>query len=301
MSETTPSTEDKRVVNIDGDPIVYAVGFASEQKRFRTPDDKLFEEEADADRYVGKYYDQLLADYFPEEDDGFDLWSFIEEVKVQEPLEFVLSSVKRMIADIVAKTEADEYYVWLTGVDNFRDEVATIQPYKGHREGAPKPFFYQQIRDYIIDHQNGVVINGCEADDMLSLGAVMHGHVIATIDKDLDNTPGEHYNWQKKELYNVSPVEADRNFYCQIITGDPTDNIPGLYRVTGVRAHAKFKAKVNACTTPAEMYAAVVGVYNEAKKQNDLDDLDVEATILEIGRLLWMARDPNDYLWEAPQ
>jgi hypothetical protein len=295
MSETTPST--KRVVNIDGDPIVYAVGFASEQKRWVTPDDKLFEEEADADRYVGKYYDALLAEYFPEEDDDFDLWAWIDTTKVQEPLEFVLSSAKRMVAGIVEAVGADEYYVWLTGKDNFRDGVATWQPYKGHREGAAKPFYYQEIRDYLIDHQHGVVINGCEADDMLSLGAVMHGHVIATIDKDLDNTPGEHYNWQKKSLYTVTDHEADVNFYTQLLTGDSTDNIPGLFRFTGRRATANLKKEIAECSNAREMYDAVLAIY---MGWSDRPEEEVKRFLLEIGRLLWMARDPNNYLWEAP-
>ena len=80
------------------------------------------------------------------------------------------------------------------------------------------------------------MVEGEEADDQLSIRCALKGDTIATIDKDLNNTAGWHYNWQKDDLYCVGKIEADRNFYRQLLVGDSTDNIPGLFRITGTKA-----------------------------------------------------------------
>lgn len=283
------------VVGIDGDPIVYAVGFAAEQTRYVTADNKMFEEESDADRYTSRNYDYLLDTYY-DGDDDWDLFSEIYTVKVPEPLEFVLSSVKRMIAGIVEECGADEYIVYLTGSGNFREDIATLQPYKGNRSGH-KPAYYNEIREYILTHQNGVLVEGEEADDVLSIRGYQDGHIIATIDKDLMNTPARHYNWQKPELgvFEVTEEEATLNFYHQMLTGDPTDNIPGLFRVTGIRASAGMKRRVSEAS---DKYAEVLAIYEEAYKQK-LPELPktMSECLLEIGRLLWMRREVGE-MWE---
>ena len=70
------------------------------------------------------------------------------------------------------------------------------------------------------------------------------GWGIATLDKDLDGVPGWHYVWKGKRegVFYVTETEADRFFYTQMLTGDATDNIPGLFKMVGVKALAKTKA-----------------------------------------------------------
>src|SRR5258708_10815565 len=79
--------------------------------------------------------------------------------------------------------------------------------------------------------------SGIEADDAVSIFA--HNHyesglqellVIATIDKDLDQIPGNHYNYMHKVFYAITPAEAEQFFVYQILAGDPTDNVVGVWR-----------------------------------------------------------------------
>ena len=108
---------------------------------------------------------------------------------------------------------------------------------------------------------------GQEADDALSIAACTLGHGIATIDKDLDGCPGWHYNWAKENIYYVTEVEANRFFYTQMLTGDSTDNIPGLFKRTGKKAMAKVKAPLAELTDPADMYAYVGGMWTRSRRR----------------------------------
>ena len=262
-------------VNIDGDVITYAVGFAAQRTLYNVGD-KTFGTKPDAVAYAEKA--------------GGDVTKTYEA----EPLAFALSSAKRLVKRIVESSKATTYTILLTGKGNFREKVASIQPYKGNRDDSPKPIHYHSLRDYLTFTLNADICEGEEADDQLSVRAVENGDTIATIDKDLDNTAGWHYNWQHDELYYVEPVEADRNFYRQLLVGDATDNIPGLYRITGKRASAKIKAGLEELTEPKDMYEYVRQVYLDTDDMLQVDDI-----LTEIGQLLWMRRS-NDEMWEAP-
>lgn len=223
-----------------------------------------------------------------------------------EPLEHTLSSVKRMIGHIVEGCKADTYTVLLTGKGNYRDEVATIRPYKGNRKAA-KPEAYHEIRDYIIDHQFGWLCDGEEADDQLGIRAVSSGDIIATIDKDLDNVPGVHYRWKtphrEAKMYTITADGAMRHFYTQLLTGDSTDNIPGLYQMTGKRATAKIKAGLDDCDTPVQCWQYVYSVWCDAYEEVGmcLDEMHcvVENWLWEIGQLLWI-RHYDGQTWTPP-
>ena len=212
--------------------------------------------------------------------------------KNDDTLEGTLSGVKNALQDIINSC-GEKSTIYLTGKGNFRYDLDPN--YKGNRKDAGKPRYYQEIRDYMIDELGAVMIEGQEADDALAIGAVQEGHGIATLDKDLDGCPGWHYNWVKDDMYYVSEVEADRFFYTQMLTGDATDNIPGLFKMVGKKAMAKIKAPLQELETPIEMYAYVRSVYcaGYAEVGMSLDSMDevVDAWLLRIGGCLWMRRE----------
>ena len=143
-----------------------------------------------------------------------------------EPVENALHSVKIMIHSMLDATGTSEYECFLTGKGNYRNEVATIKPYKGNRK-QPKPEHYAAIREYLINVHGAVVIDGMEADDALGI-VQTDDTILASIDKDLDMIEGWHYNWRKNDLYYIDQKTATRNFYRQLLTGDSTDNITGV-------------------------------------------------------------------------
>ncbi len=208
----------------------------------------------------------------------------------KEPLEYCLKIVKNKIEEILKITEAEDYKLYLTGKDNFRNK---IQPdYKANRDPGHKPHWYKEIKEYLIEVHGAEVIDGMEADDKLSIEQVSSEEwtCICTKDKDLDMVPGFHYNWSKSKyelgVYHVEEIEGLRFFYTQILTGDATDNIPGLFKATGKRATKKFKEPIQSMETELEMYEHVKECYGEYD-------------FTGIAQCLYMLKKEG-VMWEAP-
>lgn len=221
-----------------------------------------------------------------------------------EPLENCLHSVKLMIQKIVQQTGADEYEIFLTGKGNYREEIATIKPYKGNRDSSHKPTFFNEITEYLLTQHNATVVNGKEADDAMGYTqySVWQSEVsdqetcIASIDKDMDMIPGLHYNWRKDKVYFIKEEDADRNFYRQLLTGDSTDNITG---VPGIGPKRADKILQEPCLIgedfieepdEEEIYWRILEEYSKHYER------PFEA-LMENANLLWIQRE-EDVLWQ---
>lgn len=195
-----------------------------------------------------------------------------------------INTLKLSIQGIVKGSGCQRFKVILSGDTNFRERIATIQKYKGNRDGKDKPHHWQMLRDWLADMPYTIITDDEEADDVLSR-AMLDGNVGCTIDKDLNNTAGVHYNFQTKDRYTVSEEEALRNFYKQCLTGDTADNIPGI-RGIGPKKSDKLLAQ---CTTPSQYEELILAEYAKVY------DNPCEA-LTEVGRLLWMRREENE-MW----
>lgn len=166
---------------------------------------------------------------------GCDRLKAREIAREQEDyLHHALGNLKQKIQSNLALFKPDAEQIYLTGTGNYREGVATIAPYKGNRDSSHKPKYYKEMRQYAIDSWGAQVIDGMEADDAVSIEQWSNPNlstILVSIDKDLLNTPGHHYNPMRDEYQFVTLEEADRNFWMQGATGDPTDNIKGLFRV----------------------------------------------------------------------
>jgi hypothetical protein len=178
---------------------------------------------------------QIDADILPYEFGGM---VHLEDPDEPLPFEIVRSMVDDRIKQIIEATSATEYALYLTdSASNFRMRVGTILPYKGHRK-TEKPLHWAAIRQHLIDQWDAEVQYGIEADDRLGIEqckAAAETTVICSRDKDLHMIPGWHYTWpagkQKERLWFQDETSAIRCFYRQLLTGDTTDNILGLYGV----------------------------------------------------------------------
>lgn len=150
-----------------------------------------------------------------------------------------LSNVQRtvdlLIQEWLTVTNATHHIGFLTDSEfNFRNRLATTWPYKGHRKAGERPRYYEAIRDYMVEQWQAQMLRGIEADDALTVTAnVLKGQgiecIIVTEDKDLLQYPGLHYNPNKsKEVFEISETQGAFNLWSQVITGDLTDNIPGV-------------------------------------------------------------------------
>jgi len=203
-----------------------------------------------------------------------------------DPAEFALARISEFLDNLQAMEGIDEVWGYLTGSNNFRNEIAKTAPYKGNRVMA-KPYHYQLLREYMERAWGFEVIDGMEADDAIGIEAYRNEPdetIIVSIDKDLNMIRGHHYNFVKEEKYFVTEKEAIRNFYLQILTGDKVDNIIGLDGIGPV----KSKKLLKDCNTELEMYEAVLKAY----------DGD-EARVLENARLLWILREEKQ-VWQPP-
>lgn len=203
----------------------------------------------------------------------------------EDYLRYALANAKTVISDICERFSTDDCRVFLTGSGNFREYMATLRPYKGNRDSSHKPKYYKEITAYLIDVWKAEVIHGREADDALGcaqMEAEQDTTVIVSIDKDLDNVPGHHYNWRKKEAYYVDEEQADVNFWTQVLTGDTTDNIPGLPKIGPVRAKAIIDGTDKSWT---DMAMTVLGKYTSV-----YGEAEGTKNFYENASLIWMQR-----------
>lgn len=120
------------------------------------------------------------------------------------------------------------------GASNFREISAKTYKYKGNRTDFQKPKWFNQIREYINKSWYCQIMVGIEADDALAIAQTYFNEigipfVMATLDKDLWQVVGEKLDWKTRGLFTITPEEAHRSLWKQVITGDlGTDNIPGL-------------------------------------------------------------------------
>lgn len=107
--------------------------------------------------------------------------------------------------------------------NNFR--YAIYPRYKSNRRGIRKAAGYGALREWLATNYESVILPNVEADDALGLSAGPDD-LIYSKDKDLRTIKGIHMQ-SNGELVEVTELEANRNFYKQVLTGDSCDGYPG--------------------------------------------------------------------------
>lgn len=193
--------------------------------------------------------------------------------------------MNQYIDEIFHNSFCSDYRMFLTdGKGNFR--VSIYPDYKANRK-QERPKHYNALRDYLVAHEGAEVAWGQEADDLLGIEQT-DKTIIASIDKDLDMIPGMHYNFVKGLHYNVSNKEGRHKFWCQMLTGDSTDNIPGINKV-GPKTAEKL---LEGCISDHDYKVAVLAAYD------DMTDVECSTDHLNwLGKLLWIRRE-HGQMWE---
>lgn len=267
---------------IDADILTYRVGFSS-QKTYYCVEDK---------------------------DTGFDyeLTSIKDARKLESeivtridrmPTEFAANRLEEVIEGIKKGTKCKDIKLFLTGNDNFREEVAVSYPYKGNRKAA-KPLHYNFLRSLMVAEYGAEVIDGQEADDALGI-AQTKDTIIATIDKDLLMVPGKHYNINTgTKIMSKDPggikilvgeaqpklVGIGFKWFCaQMLTGDAADNIRGIPRIGAMTAYKILKDIKH----PVDMWEEIEHQYQKR---------DMIHRIEENALLLWIRREEGQHPFE---
>ena len=306
---------DPVTVLIDADPLVYRIGFACERASY-----SLEWVDVDPEHRDDPDWDTVHLAFFQSawrvEEFCHLLNLHPDEVTRRreidpEPLNFALRSMRESIDGILKDVEQylkfhgkvpGDVKLFLTGGNQFRDRLAKIKPYKGNRDRSKRPFWYKDLREYLVSVWGADVSEVIEADDAVALRQwqteELGASIICTIDKDLLMVPGHHLNCLSKKAFTVTASDAILTFYRQLLTGDATDNIPGCYKVGGKTA----KELLPIVLTEEEMFEVALDAYArniEKFPQHHAPHTDPVASLTENARLLWML-DAPDRLWAPP-
>jgi 5'-3' exonuclease len=163
-----------------------------------------------------------------------------ELVHEDDILSETLDAMDAFIYKIKEACQCDNYVFFISGSDNFRYEEAYSKPYKGNRSEAGRPMYLNEMKEYIMDKYDAISCHGYEADDAVIAMSDMYGEhcIVMSQDKDLRQQQGHHYDYVKGEFIYITQDEGIKNLWKQVITGDSTDNIPGLYRIGDKKAEA---------------------------------------------------------------
>lgn len=233
------------MILIDGDILVYRVGFAAQKKNPLTGEPEAL------------------------------------------PKGIACARMRDTVDGIINQFPAQETRVFLTSKDKSNFRYGLYPEYKGNRT-QPKPLLYDTLRDFLLN-KGAEEVFGQEADDAIGIASKEFDSIICSIDKDLDQIPGKHYNFVKGLQYDVTPDAGLKFFYLQLLQGDSTDNIPGL---TGI-GPKKAAAALARAATERHFFQTAKAMY-----QSEFKD-DWETVLVRNGRLLKIRQVENE-LWDMP-
>lgn len=150
-----------------------------------------------------------------------------------ETPEVCIDRANYLTEQIIHSANADSYTLYLTGSDNFRKKI--YPEYKANRKDKPRPKWLQACREFLVTSWNATVCDGIEADDAMGINQTSDT-IICSLDKDMLQVPGNHYNWVRDETTFITPDKGLHNFWMQMIVGDVADNITGIRGLGPVKA-----------------------------------------------------------------
>lgn len=199
-----------------------------------------------------------------------------------EPLKIAIYRMEDMLDNILSSVQSKTYKMYLTGKNNFRKKIDP--EYKANRKDSIPPIHLSDCREFLSSKWNAITTNEIEADDALGIEQCLSKEfetVICSIDKDLLQIPGYHFNFLHNVKTLITEEEGYRHFYSQMLIGDRSDN------VTGVRGIGKVKAAklLDPLDNEQDMFDCVKSTYDD------------DTRFVKNCNLLWIQKKENE-LWE---
>jgi hypothetical protein len=307
-------------VLVDLDPAVYACGFAAQSSEYHlVVEDKEgnlgeYHFKSDADTGSGDKMKEFIK-WLPEGSNVLDKQKSVSAEPLSHALHLAKNHLDTLYRDVLALPVVGGHDVrfrgFLSGSNNYRTKLATVVPYKGNRDESSRPVHYDALRDYIRQYWDCVISQSEEADDLVSIAANQllrdgDNYLVVSIDKDLDQIPGCHYNPSRKVFYLQGNDSAKLYFYQQALSGDATDNVPGCYKVGPTKAEAFIQAITEDYETISEscelaIWASIEEAYVASCQRVGCPytSLDAARVALETGRLVYIQKQSNE-LWNPP-
>jgi len=219
----------------------------------------------------------------------------------REGLDIAIYRLNDLFHRILHETNATGYELFLSGSENYRKQVCP--EYKAHRTKEP-PQYLQDLREVLVSQHKATLADGVEADDEIGIVAGQYfvqdvPFVTASIDKDFRQIAGKHYEWdfsgttnkykdgvlvsstpwvKARQDYFVTPLDAKKYFYKQMLIGDKADNITGVTNIGEVKA-ARL---IDPLTEETDMFDTVYNLYSD--KQH----------FIRNAQLLWILKSSHN-------
>ena len=155
-----------------------------------------------------------------------------------------------------------EKVICLGSKSNFR--YAVYPQYKANRVNVRKAPGYGGFREYVQNTYTSLWFENVEADDVVGIKAEP-GDLIYSKDKDLKTIPGLHLE-PDGSVVEVSPLEANRKLYKQVLCGDAADGFKGC---PGIGERHKMFSQTSwnrTSNTEAKLWEMVLVQYLKAEK-----------------------------------
>lgn len=209
-----PKVPDNPHLLVDGDILAYRAAAAAEKTHYLV---------TNKDYAIGMYCDSAKAtkDYL--DGDNTLVWTR-KEIKPVETAYLIADSIWGALKE---QFGAFTHEVFISWEHNFRDKIWKTKKYKGNR-AAEKPKHLKAVLKHLVDNYGARYASGEADDTIVATHYATPNSIIVSNDKDLDQSYGWHYDWVTKELYYVNKRDADLFLFQQILSGDATDNVPGL-------------------------------------------------------------------------
>lgn len=207
----------------------------------------------------------------------------------EESKNICLDTLHASVTDLLfALPDCDTTLFYLSGEDNFRK--TNYSWYKANREGKERPKHLTACKRFLENEYKATWSKNQEADDDIGIEVFRDPSatcLIVHVDKDLDQFPGLHYNFRKKEFYEVTEDQAKKWFIHQLVLGDRSDNITGfdgIMRKEYVKKHQYIKDTIEQEDDWMENLRFVWDLYNHHERANMFHD---------NADCLWLLKEPN--------
>lgn len=288
----------KRIILVDGDIVAFRAAAANETRSIRATHKTTGQVICCPHRTALK---EQIKDVF--EINEFD----IEDVQTPEDVSHAFNAIKTTINALKKSCNAEAVEVFLSGENNFRDNLPLPTKYKSAREGLNKPLLLSECRDYLKRKYKAVIANNKEADDELTIRAydlASKGHIgiVCTLDKDANGTAVWLYNWNNMtepvKVSGLGYVELDdekvlrgygrKFYYAQWVKGDSVDNFKPSEVAKKKFGDVGCYNLLKDCKTDKECVQAVYNQYKEWYPVEPIEYTDWQGNKQSMTRIQFM-------------
>lgn len=149
----------------------------------------------------------------------------------------IKNKLDQTISNIMSDLEGGKGMIAIKGIGNFRKDI--YPEYKGNRKKElteEEKMFFEYAYNYLKDSWSAYPADNMEADDLLAIWQTEEPGITVSIDKDMLQVPGLHYNTRRKEYMNITEEKGSLLLHTQVMMGDSVDNITGLKGIGKVKA-----------------------------------------------------------------